>query len=113
MKYYRVPPPASRRKRDARVAAKNNTIVSGSEARLLRKRYTYHEQTANWHLSMMSWDESLNFVTRHTLSDGVVHDPNNEVWSSQWDTSLGEGQTIYVVESDWPLNHVSTAWKCR
>jgi hypothetical protein len=61
---------------------------------------------------MMSWDTTLNFAGRYTFPDGIVHDPEHELWSSQWDKSLGRGQTIYVVESDWPLNNVSTIWTC-
>jgi hypothetical protein len=58
---------------------------------------------------MMSWDDMHNFNTRWIFPDeDIEHDWRQGTWSYRYDDSLGRGQTIYVMESDWPLRDVST-----
>jgi hypothetical protein len=77
----------------------------------LRKRAVAHEQTKQWHLSMISWDGYFNFIDRWIFpGTGIVHDYEEKTWSSKWDGSRGQGQTIYVMEADWPLHDVSARW---
>jgi len=62
---------------------------------------------------MISWDTELTFSGKHTFDDGVVHDPDKNLWASQWDASeLGDGQTIYIVETAWELDAVSDLRTC-
>lgn len=75
----------------------------------LHKRATQHEQVDQWHLSMMSWDREHNFNSRWIFpNERILHDSYEGMWSYRYDDSLGRGQTIYVMESDWPLRDVST-----
>lgn len=75
----------------------------------LHKRATQHEQVDQWHLSMMSWDREHNFNSRWIFpNENILHDSFEGMWSYRYDDSLGRGQTIYVMESDWPLRDVST-----
>lgn len=104
---------ASPQKRNDRDAARNETIVPETAARVLHKRSIDHRESELWHLSMLSWDPELPFSGTYTFPDGVLHDPENDVWSSQWDDSkLGLGQTIYVMEAGWELEAVSIVQTC-
>lgn len=52
---------------------------------------------------MMSWPPGLDFARRYTFPPTeILHDYAEEAWSFKWDDSLGRGQTIYVMENDWP-----------
>jgi hypothetical protein len=103
----------SPQKRDYRDVAKNDTFVPESAARLLHKRSIDHRSSELWHLSMLSWDTEIPFSDKHTFTDGVVHDPEHNLWASQWDDSqLGLGQTVYVMEAGWESGDVSTLRTC-
>lgn len=92
-------------KRDNGGTAGNESITYMEHTNFLRKRAIDHEETDQWHLSMLSWDARLNFAGKFTFpGTNVVHNPAENKWSSQWENSdsLGQGQTIYVMEADWP-----------
>jgi hypothetical protein len=66
---------------------------------------------------MMSWDKDLEFDKRYTFPDtDFVHDHKEKSWSNKWDSSLGNGQTVYILESGWPSldrEEVGAPWICH
>ncbi|KAI6777446.1 hypothetical protein HG530_001391 [Fusarium avenaceum] len=91
-------------KRNIRDDAKKEAAKSENRTMFLHKRATQHEEVDQWHLSMISWDKEHNFNSRWIFpNENILHDSVEGSWSYRYDDSLGSGQTIYVMESDWPL----------
>ncbi|KAI9149971.1 Killer toxin subunits alpha/beta [Paramyrothecium foliicola] len=54
------------------------------------------EVTRNWHLSQLSFPPSVNFN-----EDKGRHSPTKKEYAYYFDDSLGQGQTIYILECGW------------
>lgn len=91
----------------------NDTIASSDEVlsilddidihtrHLLGERTVQANIDGNWHLSQISTPANVQF----NVDDSTVgHLPSQSEFYRQFDDSLGEGQTIYVIEPGWAPN---------
>ncbi|KAI9146948.1 oviduct-specific glycoprotein [Paramyrothecium foliicola] len=97
-------------KRSHADAIGNGTLASEDTASSLLKRALQHEQTNQWHLSMLSWPEDIDFSGKYKWSNNIEHNADKSVWSYAYDDSGGRDQTIYIMEADWPDVDRATPW---